>query len=373
MNSSACCLPDLSWQPQLACCTVDPYCLSSCLSDEVCKYVNHRPTCSANETFYRSRNYKLTNITRIIECRASNMTMSVGKNLLEFLNYKPSASSLLQPNCTKAVEDIVQGQRVYSFTAPCKIDKCVNTIEKNTSHVTFRNTLLIPASSDSGIVTVNDLSLDFSCTYALNLQSSLLTVFKPVMSSANLNTGNSESKAETTIAAYINPSYTEPLQQEDQQQLSMGSTIYFGVSTNFYDSDFVLRVETCFASPTDDSTSPTKVMLLENGCSSDLGQYIQVFDNGKTKEVRFSLVSFAIQGYDTIYIFCGARLCLNSTGTCSGCLKTRAVIEDTVQLGLGPFSFIGDSSSSGSSTVMSVAFLAASMLAFIFCEINWTI
>ncbi|XP_041439831.1 alpha-tectorin [Xenopus laevis] len=232
------------------------------------------------------------------------------------------------------------------------------------------NTLLIPASTDSGIVTVNNLSLDFSCSYALNMQSSLLTVFKPVMSSANLNTGNSASEAKTTIAAYINPSYTEPLQQEEQEQIPMDSTLYFGVSTDFYDPDFVLRVETCFASPINDNASPMKVMLLENGCSTDQGQYINVFDNGKTKEVRFSLVSLAFQGYDTVYIFCGARLCLNSTGTCSGCFKTRATIEDTVQLGLGPFTFIGGSSSSGSCTVMSVALLVGTMLAFIFCEIN---
>ncbi|XP_031752739.1 uromodulin isoform X2 [Xenopus tropicalis] len=370
MNSSACCLPDLSWYPELTCCIADPYCFPSCLPDEVCEYVIHRPTCIANKTFYNSQNSKLTNVTRIIECRGSNMTVSVSKNLLEFLNYKPSMSSLLQPNCTKAVEDIVQGQRVYSFTVPCSNGECGDTMVKNTSHVTFWNTLLIPASTDFGIVTVNNLSLDFSCTYALNMQSSLLTVFKPVMSSASLNTGNSASAASTTIAAYVDPSYTSPLQQDGQEQLQMGSTLYFGVYTNFSDPNVVLRVDTCFASPTPDSTSPIKVMLLDNGCSSDQGQYIQVIDNGKSKEVRFSFVSFAIQGYDSVYIFCVARLCLTSTGTCSGCLNTRATTEGTAQLGLGPFTFIGDFSSSASCTVMPVAWLVGTMLTFIIFEIQ---
>ncbi|KAM4795789.1 uromodulin-like [Rhinophrynus dorsalis] len=343
MNSSACCLPDLSWHPDLSCCIADPYCLTPCLSDEACAYVNHTATCKVNTTFYQTQKLNISNLSTIVICMDSNMTMSVSKNLLEFLNYKPSASSLSQPTCTGAKETILQGQRVYSITVSSKEGECGNKMSKNTTHVTYTNTLLIPANSDSGIVSVNNISVQFSCTYNLTMQSSLLTVFKPVMSSADLNTGSTGGNATTTIAAYVNPSYTQPLQQSQQQQLSVGSTLYFGMSTQFPDPAFVLRVEQCFATPTYDPASTNRVQLIERGCTSNQETNIQVVENGMSNEVRFSIASFAFRGYDTVYIFCNARLCQNSSGTCRGCSQSRASIDTTVQLELGPFSFLGDS------------------------------
>lgn len=52
-------------------------------------------------------------------------------------------------------------------------------------------------------------------------------------------------------------------------------------------------------------------------CATGNGPSIQVVENGVSKEVRFSITSFYFQGYNNVYIFCDARLCMTSSGSCS--------------------------------------------------------
>ncbi|KAM4608061.1 uromodulin-like [Discoglossus pictus] len=364
MNSSECCLSNLYWHPDLGCCAEEPYCSPQCLPDEVCSTMNSSIVCTANKTLYQNQKLGVSNVSTNVTCQGSNMTVSVSKNLLEFLHYKPSASSLSQSNCTGAIESILNGQRVYSLTVQNIEGICGNTMMKSSTHVTYINTLHIPPNSDRGVVTVSNLTLQFSCSYNLTMQTALLTVFKPVMSSGNLNVGNTGTEAPTTIAAYLNPSYTEPLQQQSQQQLSVGSTLYFGMSSQFPDTAFVLRVERCFATPFNDAQSSIVEELIQGGCPTSTGSLIKVEENGISKEVRFSLTSFAFQGYDSVYIFCNARLCNKASENCSKCTSSRAETEDIKQFSLGPFSFetVIDENS-GSHTVMSSVMLLGNMLA----------
>ncbi|XP_053310485.1 uromodulin-like [Spea bombifrons] len=361
MNSSVCCLSGLSWNQDLACCVEEPYCSPACLSDEICMLVNQSSTCSVNTTFYQNQNLSVYNVTGTVECKGSNMTVSLNKNLLDALYYKSFSSSLLDPSCTGGNVTLLNGQRLYSVIVPSSFGSCGNRMSKNTTHVTYTNTLHI--YKNSGIVTLSNLSIQFSCTYNLTMQSALVTVLKPVMSSQDVSTGTSEGGATTTIAAYVNPSYTQPLPQTEQQQLPVGSTLYFGMSTQFLDPAFVLRVDSCFTTPTSDGSGPIKVQLIKGGCSANQGPYIEVVENGKSKEVRFSIVSFAFKGYDNVYIFCDARLCNAASGSCSGCSASREASDvlPTSQFSLGPFAF-QDIENSGSYTAVSLAVLVGSLL-----------
>ncbi|PIO13619.1 hypothetical protein AB205_0119110, partial [Aquarana catesbeiana] len=140
------------------------------------------------------------------------------------------------------------------------------------------------------------------------------------------------------MAAYSSPSYTSPVQQSQQENMPIGSTLYFGMSTEFPDPMFVLRIEQCFATPTPDGSGTIKVQLIQGGCATgEVG--VQVLGNGLSKEVRFSISSFSFNNYGSVYIFCNARLCNNGTGTCALCGSSRDVSETTQQFSLGPFSF----------------------------------
>ncbi|KAM5180706.1 uromodulin-like [Mantella aurantiaca] len=355
LNSSSCCLPNLSWNPELSCCTVDPYCNPACLADEVCQYVNQIADCVANTTYYMSLGLNAYNTTYSVECKGSNMTMSVGKNLLEVLHYKPSASTLLQSNCSGSIESIFQGQRVYSLTVQTGDGICGNKMVKNSTHVTYTNAIKIPTNSDNGLITTSNISIAFSCTYNVSMWTSLFTVFKPVMTTENLNSGGANGDALTSLAAYSNPSYTVPIQQSEQQSLQIGSTLYFGMTSQFPDPAFVLRVDQCFATPTNDASGSIKLQLIQGGCSIGDESYITVVENGISMEVRFSIIAFSFQNYDTVYIFCDARLCNKASGTCASCATSRDISESSSRFSLGPFSFVDTLENSATSNKVSPA------------------
>ncbi|XP_053562928.1 pancreatic secretory granule membrane major glycoprotein GP2-like [Bombina bombina] len=361
MNSTACCLSNLSWHPDLGCCVEEAFCSPMCLPDETCTYVNSTPTCKYNSTLYQSLHLGINNVSTSVTCGGNNMTVSVSKNLLEYLHYNPSASSLSDGNCTGAFEDILNGQKVYSLAVSNANKVCGNTMTKTSTQVTYTNTLHIPPNSDKGIVTVSIVSLQFSCTYNLTMQTALLTVIKPVMSSGNLNFGGAGDAASTTIAAYVNPTYTQPLEQSQQQDLPLGSTLYFGMSSQFPDTAFVLRVERCFATPYNDAQSPLKAELIQGGCPTGDGPYIKVEENGVSKEVRFSIASFAFNGFDVVYIFCNARLCSKASEKCSECSSSRSEVE-TTQFSMGPFQFTGLEENASSHTALSSVLILGSLL-----------
>ncbi|KAG8588772.1 hypothetical protein GDO81_006096 [Engystomops pustulosus] len=257
--------------------TAEGTCIPDCLADEVC---NNSSVCEANKTYYASSGLTLYNTSSTVTCKGSNMTMSVGKNLLEFLNYNPSASTLSQYNCTGAQLDILGGQRVYSLIVQTTNGICGNTMTTNSTHVTFANIINIPGKNTNGIVAAGNISIQFSCSYNITMQTSLYTVIKPVMT-----------------------------------------------------------------------------------CSTSNGPYIQVVENGVSKEVRFSITSFAFQGFDSVYIFCDARLCNNASGSCSKCSSSRDASLDSTQFTLGPFTFLDNTEySSSSRTGFSVTLLFGSLL-----------
>ncbi|CAH2221438.1 Hypothetical predicted protein [Pelobates cultripes] len=363
LNSSACCLAGFSWNPDLACCIEGPYCNPQCLIDENCTFVNQTSTCTVNTAFYQNKNLSINNITTSVTCKGGNMTASVNKNILDFLHYTPINASLSDPTCTKFNVSIVDGVRIYSVTVSGRVGTCGNSMQKTTDQVTYTNTLHISKYSASGIVSSSNISVQFSCTYNLTMQTSLSTVFKPVMSSQNLDTESSSGDSTTTIAAYENPSYTQPILQQNQQELSVGSTLYFGMTTQFPDPVFVLRVETCFSTPTSDGSGQIKVILIQNGCPTNEGPYIEVEENGKSKEVRFSITSYAFPGYNNVFIFCDARLCNTASESCATCGSSRdqSGIPRLTQFSLGPFQFI-DTENSCSHIALSVAVLLGSLL-----------
>ncbi|XP_078539566.1 uromodulin-like [Lissotriton helveticus] len=246
------------------------------------------------------------------------MVVSVGKCLTKMLHMDPQNATLADAHCTGASISLLNGIYVYDIAALARIAYCGNVMELNATHVTYSNVLHIPPLKyASGIIAGNQVEFPFSCTYFLDIKTSLDTVLRPMASTIGLSTGGS-GLASTTIAAYSNPSYTSPI-PSGQEDMSIGSTIYFGMTTEVGDADvFVLRVDTCYATPTQDPNSAIKVSLIENGCPANGDVSIRVVSNGESLQVRFSIAVFAFKSTSTAYIYCSARLCLKASMQCIG-------------------------------------------------------
>ncbi|XP_078538818.1 uromodulin-like [Lissotriton helveticus] len=339
-------------------------CVPECATDEICQNV----TCQCNSTMYKNSTY--LDIHPIVKCLSGKMVVSVGKCLTNTLHIDPQNTTLADANCTGASNiTLLNGIFLYDITAIARTAYCGNVMKLNTTHVTYSNMLHIPPLKyASGVIAGNKVEFPFSCTYLLDIKTSLDTVLKPLASTIGLSTGGS-GLASTTMAAYSNPSYTSPI-TSGQEDMSIGSTIYFGMTTEVGDADvFVLRVDTCYATPTQDPNSAIKVSLIENGCPANGDVSIQVVSNGESLQVRFSISVFIFKSTSSAYIYCSARLCVKASQQCTGCRPNNSSRSDNVGtpsssiFGVGPLYFqdLNDSSSS-SQTAVAWTVLGSSLL-----------
>ncbi|XP_069478857.1 pancreatic secretory granule membrane major glycoprotein GP2-like isoform X2 [Ambystoma mexicanum] len=299
----------------------------------------------------------------LLTCHPLEMTIAISKCRVEALDRSPQSSYLLDSSCITVNETIMGGIRVNFIQILTLNGSCGNNVETDANQTTFWNVLHIPplASGASG-----QLNVPFSCSYTLNMQDGRPSIGSYTLSNTDLAIEGTGS-AITIMTAYFDSSYTRSIDTV-QQDVTVGSTLYFGIATQFEDAQgFALRAETCFASPTLDQSSPRKVLLISGGCSAPNDVSTTVKANGVSLEVLFSVDMFAFQSYSTFHIFCDVRLC-DKTGTedCTGCtsMRSRDLGPGSGTVGFGPVVITAyDQVSFGSCTGASWVVLVSSLLA----------
>ncbi|KAM4045374.1 pancreatic secretory granule membrane major glycoprotein GP2-like [Anomaloglossus baeobatrachus] len=142
-----------------------------------------------------------------------------------------------------------------------------------------------------------------------------------------------------TMEAYWDQQYTVPVQQTED--VPVGSNVYLGVLSDLVDtSKFVLRVDSCYATPDNNINNVDKVAIVSGGCPANQGVTAEVQENGLSAESRIKFNSFAFQGQPLVYISCIVRLCDKNT-TCTGCNAARAGDNSASAMLQIPLNFIG--------------------------------
>ncbi|PIO24378.1 hypothetical protein AB205_0120180 [Aquarana catesbeiana] len=354
-----CCPTGYYWSPSDKCCTATLICNPACTNDKICTNVSSVATCGCNTTLYSGQNS--SSLSPTINCGSSVITVSVSQCLLESLGYDSSSFQLNNnsASCTNAYTQTTNNQSMMTIQALPQTGWCGNVMTTDSSKVYYSNVLHIGIQNKS-VITVNPVNLTFSCSYNLTIQTSLAGGFNTSTNTVNL-TASGVGSVTTTMAAYWDAQYTQPIQSSDT--VPVGSNVYIGVIANAGDvNTFVLRTESCYATPDNNVNNVNKAVILSGGCPANQGITAQVKDNGGSLESRFQFSSFAFQGQPLVYITCTVRLC-NKNTTCTGCNAARDA--DT---GLGvlqvPISFIDDYGNSASSTAVSWTLLTGSLLVF---------
>lgn len=239
-------------------------------------------------------------------------------------------------------------------------------LEINSIYTTYSNILEIPAASINGIIYVPHLIYNFSCSYPRNILASLATEVNAISSTLTLSLGGASGVITVTMAGFWDSSYTVPI--TTLQQLDVGTTIYFGLSAASLDyGTFVLRADSCYATPVNDPNSQNRVNLITGGCSADQGVTTQVLMNGESMSVFFSAETFAFNGYSAVYFFCNTRLCAKAGGNCTTCgsgVGRTAESSGTINVGPYTLSEIPDFSFAPQ-TVVSWTLLVSSLMALL--------
>ncbi|XP_062999544.1 uromodulin [Elgaria multicarinata webbii] len=300
-----------------------------CNAAEECKMVNGTWGCYCSQSFNSS---DISNLEPRLECGANEIKVSVEK----CIGFQNMIMSLRDHSCVAFEEQ--RNRTMVSVVTPTQAGQCGTELTKNETHATYSNTLYL---GDGAVIRENEIKINFHCSYPLNMEISLEAAIQPIVSSVNI-TVEGAGEFIVKMALYRDPNYTSPYEGE-KAVLSTKAWLYVGVMvTNGDTSQFVLRMDNCFATPTANATDPLKYYIIQNSCPNPQDSAITVPENGVAPQGRFSLQVFKFVGnHNLVHLHCEVHLC--DTGSepckpsCPGIGSRRAADIRTAHiLHLGP-------------------------------------
>ncbi|XP_040182457.1 uromodulin-like [Rana temporaria] len=230
----------------------------TCATDEFCN--NSTNTCQCNSTFYTftpgsppSPNFN---------CTGAMFNIQVSKCWLEEQGYNTSDIRLngTDPKCF-AVNQNVNGISEMTLQRPLVTSDCNTVPAMNATHVMYTNQLYIFGKTDPIRIT-NDVVMNISCSYPLNMNVALNVTLHPIIGSTEITGPSGNGSYTAVMLAFKDNTYTTPL--SDSDTLTVEDPIYLSVRVSDLDATaFKLKVVNIYASPTNSSNQ--KYYLLENG------------------------------------------------------------------------------------------------------------
>ncbi|XP_073526774.1 pancreatic secretory granule membrane major glycoprotein GP2-like [Phyllobates terribilis] len=366
VGTNVCCPTGYYWSSTDSCCTDTLLCNPSCQSDEICQNNTNVATCGCNTTVYSGMNS--SSLAPIVNCGSNIITVSLNNCLLQSLGYDVTTLQLNNNSvsCVNTYTEVISNQTMQTIQALPMSGWCGNEVTTDSLKVYYTNVVHIGLQNKS-VITVNPTNISFSCSYNLTIQTGLVATIKPSLSTVNISVSG-EGTVVLTMDAYWDQQYTTPvLQNED---VPVGSNVYLGIVSDLVDtSKFVLRLESCYATPDNNINNVNRVAIVSGGCPANQGITAEVQENGLSSEARVKFNSFAFQGQPLVYISCVVRLCDKNT-TCTGCNAARTSDNSGTAMLQIPLNFVDDYINSASNTVASSwALLASSLLTYLFVKL----
>ncbi|XP_069839853.1 uromodulin-like isoform X2 [Dendropsophus ebraccatus] len=317
----------------------------SCAEDEECRMIHGNYTCVCKN---KPEVYDIEDVGLDIDCGAQEIRVSLHTCQLRSLHLFVTKSHLLDSRCVGNKERNNTG--VILATIPLQDGACGNHLINNGTHATYKNTMFVQMETDQIIIRNYKVQLEFSCSYPLDLQLSLDTSLKPVVSSVILNIeGTGQFKAEMVL--YKDENYAFPY-YDNEVTLSTKATLYVAVTLKAETSHtYVVVMKNCFATPTRNFYDPVKYDIIKNKCPNRRDGTVSVKENGVSAQGLFSVQMFKFVGdYGTVYLHCETSICDAARYRCKpSCLGLRSnfpQVDDPFVLKYGPIILSNDQPSS---------------------------
>ncbi|XP_043940286.1 uromodulin-like [Protopterus annectens] len=343
-----CCPQGFQWNSTTQCCD-QKFCSPVCSNDELCNdAVRNTTGCVCNPLTYAS--YGDADIVPVLSCQPAVSSIAVSKCLLDKLKLDSSSVHLNDPACIGS-SLIIGDQRMTSIKFNQNLLQCGTTIKSNQTHAIFSNTLILePLSNGIIIINGNGKKIPFSCAYPINMELSLISAINGAISYGNLPSVDGAGSYPTLMSVFKDNDYLSPY-SSGPINLLLNSPLYVGaVVQNIENKSLVLVVDNCYATPTNNSSDPTKFTLIDKGCPATTYVNVTILINGEGSEVRLVIGVFKFVNQSQFYLTCKMHLCDATTNCKPSCpARSKALDEGHSVVGtVGPIVVSDPSSSSDS-------------------------
>ncbi|XP_068103350.1 uromodulin-like [Hyperolius riggenbachi] len=295
-----------------------------CALDEECGTINGVVGCYCKESSSTTHGSVLDNshgyLTPQVSCGQQNIKVRFSKCLVEKLGYHSSSVQLRDSSC----KAIIERENESYLTLETRPEKghCGTQTSMRGNNITYVNTAYLTSHNSEGMLVINEFSVDFSCTYPLNMETNLLSGISSFTASASINVGGI-SNYTVKMGIFQDSDYTTQY-PGPEVCLDPSATLYVGFITSgpLGSSRFVLIMDNCYVAPTPDQhqgmRNDMKYDIIKNRCPNTNEPTISILENGQSLKGSFSFEMFKfVEGFDHVYLHCEIGLCDTSRYNCS--------------------------------------------------------
>ncbi|XP_010876827.2 alpha-tectorin isoform X2 [Esox lucius] len=201
----------------------------------------------------------------------------------------------------------------YVFSIKTNLSDCGTIVASDDTHIMFINTI---RNNDSDVITRNYINITFICRYPINYmvqQPNGENMIRVDIKTITLNT--EDGNFSVSMLLYKDEDFED--RWTTVPSLTLDDNIY--VKVFMIPAHLLLRVDRCWATPTNDPYSNIQYTFIKDSCpvlSNE--QMLTVLKNGQGPESMFRIQMFKFVGssYRDVFLHCNVQICHNTVGVC---------------------------------------------------------
>ncbi|XP_053562946.1 uromodulin-like [Bombina bombina] len=292
---------------------VSTSCTANCAADQICSI----DKCECNSTYY---SVKALPPPPVIQCIHGYVHLYLLKCQLEKSKYNSLNVHLNDPTCV-GTEEVLDGIARVAFHRHLASGDCGNTLVVTNSHIIYSNVLHISPKGTGKIITRNNISISFSCSFPLNLTASLNITLNPKLGTTQIIEPETNALLTVIMTAYTDPEFVTMV--TDGTPLTVEQFIYISVLIPHLEAErFSTKVLNIYASANQNGSLP--IYILSGGCPYPEVDYniVSTIKNGYGNEARFRMKVFQIYGFNSVHLFADVTIC--ETNCSSECEDSKS-------------------------------------------------
>nr|ADQ08559.1 larval glycoprotein [Galaxias argenteus] len=291
----------------LVSCAFAQICSPTCVTGEFCNTTTSVCDCDPNAS-------NSSDFGSQVVCSGTSATMQLSYCLLSTAGMNIDTLHLNDGNCTGQVHGHVV---TFSFNST---HTCGSTITTNATHILFNNGVLVDVNSSNVITREEAVQLDMSCAFEISAPELNIPLSLKISDSSAvlINLTSGEWTYTLAIAAFQDPQFTRAINATTD--LLLNDDIYVDlVATGLDNAGIVVVVDSCWATPSNDSGNSVRWDLIRNGCPNTKDKSVVIQKNGNSTESSFSFKMFEFTGsaQQLVFMHCQVNLCVTAHQACT--------------------------------------------------------
>ncbi|KPP80054.1 alpha-tectorin-like, partial [Scleropages formosus] len=236
----------------------------------------------------------------------------------------------------------------YVFSIKTNLSDCGTIMASDDTYIMFMNTI---RNNDTDVITRSYVNITFGCRYPVNYivkQPNGENMIKVDIRTIILNT--EDGNFSVALVLYKDKNFED--KWTTVPFLTLEDSIY--VKVFMTPAHLILRLEKCWATPTNNPSSDVEYIFIEDSCPVVTNeQTLEVLRNGQGPEAKFHIQMFKFVGnsYKDVFLHCNVQICHNTAGLCQpncsgdgGVIRTRRHVTLSHTVSYGPIRRLPDDS-----------------------------